>query len=78
MSDTVRLSIEVPRDINEQLARICPWGTKADSIRAIVELFIRAWLQNSNIASELLNGRCRLIVDPPNAQSLNAPDGSQP
>lgn len=66
--DTVRLSIEVPAEVNEKLARYLPWGTKADAIRSLVELFLREAAVNEHAASLLSKGRYRLEV-----QNLNPP-----
>lgn len=59
--DVVRLSVEIPREVNEMLARICPWGTKAEVIRSLVELLIREWNSNKHIQTDLMNGRCKLV-----------------
>lgn len=68
---TVRLSIEVPTEVNEKLARYLPWGTKADAIRSLLELFLRECVANEHAASLLMKGRYKLKELPPDIQNLN-------
>lgn len=65
---TVRLSIEVPTEINEQLARYLPWGTKAEALRSLVELFLRECAITDGAPMHLLNGKYKLTL-----QNLNKP-----
>lgn len=62
----VRLSVPIPTTLNDQLARMFGWGQKAEAVRALLELLLRAWIENKYIVSDLLNGRCKIVV-----QSLN-------
>lgn len=59
---TVRLSIEVPTEVNEQLAKYLPWGTKAEALRALVELFLRECTQQENATMFLLKGKYKLAL----------------
>lgn len=64
---TTRLSIEVENRFNEQLNIICPWGTKAQVIRALLDCLVMTYKEtNGHVMSDLLNGRVKLVV-----QNLN-------
>lgn len=67
----VRLSVPIPAEVNDQLARMFGWGQKAEAVRALLELLLRAWIENKYIVSDLLNGRCKIIVQSLNAESNN-------
>ena len=61
-----RLSVPIPTPLNDQLARMFGWGQKAEAVRALLELLLRAWIKDKRVVYELLNGNCELRV-----QSLN-------
>lgn len=63
-----RLSVPIPTPLNDQLTKMFGWGQKAEAVRALLELLLRAWIDNKYIVSDLLNGRCKIVV-----QTLNEP-----
>lgn len=67
----VRLSVPIPTQLNDQLARMFGWGQKAEAVRSLLELLLRAWIEDKKIVYELLNGNCKIVV-----QSLNAGAGN--
>lgn len=64
----VRLSVPIPTPLNAQLAQMLGWGQKAEAVRALLELLLRAWVKDKTIVYELLNGNCEITI-----QSLNVP-----
>ncbi len=66
---TIRLSVPIDREINDQLASVLPHGLKAQVIRELVELFISTQIELGDevyLAQALLKKRVKLTV-----QSLN-------
>lgn len=71
---TVRLSIEIPAEVNEQLARYLPWGTKAEALRALVELFLRECAATEGAPMYLLKGKYKLTLsnfEPPKCEGCD-------
>lgn len=67
---TVRFAIEIDTEMNEQLKMFLPWGVKTEAMRALLKLLIKSQRETSDyIATDLIRGRCKLVV-----QDLNAPD----
>ena len=61
--DTVRLTVEIPRVLNEKLKTFLPWGTKTEVLRALVDLFVTTQCANPQyLAQDLIQGRCRITV----------------
>lgn len=64
---TVRLSVEIPENLNEKLKLILPWGVKNELIRSLIELFVDSQVENhSYLATDIISGKCRIVV-----QNLN-------
>lgn len=68
----VRLSVPIPTALNDHLARMFGWGQKAEAVRALLELLLRAWIKDRKIVYELLNGNCELVVQTLNSGAGNA------
>jgi hypothetical protein len=63
-----RISIEVSPEIHNYLERALPWGTKAEVMRSLIEIFIKAQKKAPNyIAQDVMNGRYELTL----VQNLN-------
>jgi hypothetical protein len=70
----VRISFEVPKEVNDKLTAMCPWGTKAEAVRSLIEVLIEAQLkENVYIVQDLIRGNCKLIVKDRGVQNLNNP-----
>jgi DNA-directed RNA polymerase specialized sigma54-like protein len=63
VSEDVRVSIPIPKDLNDKLNTLLPWGIKAQVIRELICLLISAQERDSNsyIVQDLLNGHCTLM-----------------
>jgi hypothetical protein len=66
--DTVRISVPVPRELNDMLNRYIPKGLKAQIVRALLELLITTQRNHPEryIVDNLLNERVEMRV-----QNLN-------
>jgi hypothetical protein len=69
----VRLSVPIPVPLDDQLKRMLGWGQKAEAVRALLELLLRAWIENKYIVSDLLNGNCKIVVQSLNEEALRKP-----
>lgn len=68
----IRISFEIPKDVNDKLTAMCPWGTKAEAMRSLIEVLIAAQLsENVYIVQDLIRGNCRLVVKTRDVQNLN-------
>lgn len=66
---TIRLSVPIDRKVNDELAALLPHGLKAQVIRSLVTVFIKAQREYGEerwIAEDLIKNRCQLVV-----QNLN-------
>ena len=64
-STTIRLSIQIDRDINDQFTGIMPSGLKAQAIRCLVELVVQTQRDLGTdvfLIQHLINNQCKLIV----------------
>lgn len=74
-SGGVRISFEVPKEVNDKLSAMCPWGLKAEAMRALIEALIKAQLtENVYIVQDLIRGNCKLVIS--NVQNLNTSEKS--
>lgn len=65
--DQVRISIPVDKDMHEQLKNLLPWGTQAEVVRSLLQVFIEAHVEHGTyIATHLIKGQCKLSI-----QNLN-------
>jgi len=74
VNDTVRLSVEIPKEINDQLGTFIQWGLKADVIKALIDLLIKAHDRDQYVVLRLLNGKCILtdaVHGPTDVQNLS-------
>lgn len=68
----IRISFEIPKEVNDKLTAMCPWGTKAEAIRSLIETLISAQMtENVYIVQDLIRGNCRLIIKGRDVQNLN-------
>ena len=67
-TDTVRLSVPISKELNATLTKFLVRGTKAQVIRELISLLIKAQKEqkDSYIVDDLLRGRCKITV-----QNLN-------
>jgi hypothetical protein len=68
----IRISFEIPKEVNDKLTAMCPWGTKAEAMRSLIEALIAAQLsENVYIVQDLIRGNCRLVRKTSDVQNLN-------
>lgn len=70
----VRLSVPIPKDLNDKLNILLQWGLKASAVRMLLQLLIDAQREAGNeyIITDLVEGRCKLVRVPNRSvQSLN-------
>jgi hypothetical protein len=66
--ETVRLSVEIPKSLNDRLKLFLPWGSKTEVFRALIRMFVDTQHQHPEyLAQDLLAGRCKIVV----VQNLN-------
>ncbi len=64
-SNTIRLSIPIDRDINDQFTGIMPAGLKAQAIRCLVELVVQTQRDLGKdvfLVQHLINNQCRIVI----------------
>ena len=64
-SNTIRLSIPIDRDINDQFTSIMPSGLKAQVIRCLVELVVQTQRDLGKdvfLIQHLISNQCKLII----------------
>ncbi|MEK0325188.1 MAG: hypothetical protein QQN63_05740, partial [Nitrosopumilus sp.] len=63
-TDTIRLSVPISKELNDTLTKFLVRGTKAQVIRELISLLIKAQKEqkDSYIVDDLLRGRCKITV----------------
>ena len=61
------MSIPLDKDLHNKLKDLLPWGTQAEVVRSLLQVFIDAHIEHGTyIATHLIKGQCKLTV-----QNLN-------
>jgi hypothetical protein len=64
---TVRISVEVPIELNDRLKILLPWGTKSEIVRVLLDMLLDAQMETGDyIMQDILKGRAKITV-----QNLN-------
>lgn len=72
--EEVRLSVPIPKEINDKLNILLPWGLKAPAMRMLITLLLDAQRESGNqyIVTDLIEGRCKLVrTNDRSVQNLN-------
>ena len=60
--EEVRLSVPIPQELHNKLDALIPWGLKASVVRSLLELLIKAQIDEpaEHVVMDLVHGRCKL------------------
>jgi len=62
VAELVRVSIPIPKELNDRLNHLLPWGIKAQVVRELILLLLKTQEREATryIVQDLLKGNCQL------------------